>query len=163
MPMLTTLRIGFPVWPLHSPERTRSANAAIRSSTSCTWATTSTPSTISDASRGMRSATCSTERFSETLIRSPLNIASRRSLEVRLLRQFDEQAQRLVGDAVLRIVEVQAACLRAQALAALGILGEQLAQVPSPDGLVVVLKCAEGLPPAEGSRGHGSSAFSALA
>ena len=25
MPMLTTLRIGWPVWPCHSPERTRSA------------------------------------------------------------------------------------------------------------------------------------------
>ena len=24
MPMLTTLRIGLPVWPFHSPERTRS-------------------------------------------------------------------------------------------------------------------------------------------
>ena len=27
MPMLITLRIGLPVWPFHSPERTRSANA----------------------------------------------------------------------------------------------------------------------------------------
>ena len=27
MPMLTTLRIRLPVWPVHSPERTRSANA----------------------------------------------------------------------------------------------------------------------------------------
>ena len=36
MPMLTTLRIGLPVWPLHSPERTRSQKAPIRSSTSCT-------------------------------------------------------------------------------------------------------------------------------
>ena len=48
MPMLTTLRIGLPVWPVHSPERTASANAAIRSSTSCTSATTSTPSTTSE-------------------------------------------------------------------------------------------------------------------
>ena len=28
MPMLTTLRIGLPVWPFHSPERTRSAEGA---------------------------------------------------------------------------------------------------------------------------------------
>ncbi len=27
MPMLTTLRIGLPVCPVHSPERTRSAKA----------------------------------------------------------------------------------------------------------------------------------------
>ena len=30
MPMLTTLRIGLPVWPFHAPERTRSANARMR-------------------------------------------------------------------------------------------------------------------------------------
>ena len=78
MPTLTTLRIGLPVWPFHSPERTRRANAAIRSRTSCTSATTSTPSTTSELPFGMRSATCSTERFSETLILSPRNIMSRR-------------------------------------------------------------------------------------
>ena len=79
MPMLTTLRIGLPVWPVHSPPRTRSAKAPIRSSTSWTSLTTSTPSTTSERSRGIRSATWSTERSSETLIRSPRNIASRRS------------------------------------------------------------------------------------
>ena len=79
MPMLTTLRIGRPVWPFHSPERIRSENAAIRSSTSCTCLTTSTPSTISDALRGIRSATCSTARSSDTLMCSPANIASVRS------------------------------------------------------------------------------------
>ena len=50
MPMLTTLRIGLPVWPFHSPERTRSQNAPIRSSTSWTCLTTSSPSTISERS-----------------------------------------------------------------------------------------------------------------
>ncbi len=79
MPMLITLRIGLPVWPFHSPERIRSLKAFIRSSTSCTCLTTSVPSTISERSRGIRSATCNTERFSETLIRSPRNIAARRS------------------------------------------------------------------------------------
>ena len=49
MPMLITLRIGLPVWPFHSPERTRSAKAPIRSSTSWTSLTTSTPSTIERA------------------------------------------------------------------------------------------------------------------
>ncbi len=79
MPTLTTLRIGLPVWPVHSPERTRSAKALIRSSVSCTSLTTSTPSTISERPRGIRSATCSTARSSETLMCSPANIASRRS------------------------------------------------------------------------------------
>ncbi len=78
IPMLTTLRIGFPVCPFHSPARTRSANTVMRSSTSWTSATTSTPSTTSEVPLGMRSATCSTERFSDTLMRSPANIMSRR-------------------------------------------------------------------------------------
>ena len=51
----------------------------MRSSTSCTCLTTSTPSTISDALFGIRSATCSTALSSDTLIRSPLNIASMRA------------------------------------------------------------------------------------
>ncbi len=79
MPMLTTLRIRLPVCPVHSPLRIRSLNAAIRSSTSWTSATTSRPSTISERSRGIRSATWRTERSSVTLIRSPENIASVRS------------------------------------------------------------------------------------
>ena len=77
MPMLTTLRIGLPVCPFQSPERTRWAKAAMRSSTWCTSATTSTPSTTSVVPLGMRNATWSTERFSDTLIRSPANMASR--------------------------------------------------------------------------------------
>ncbi len=77
--MLTTLRIGLPVCPFHSPDRTRSANDPIRPRTSWTCLTTSDPSTISERSRGIRRATWRTERFSETLIRSPANIASRRS------------------------------------------------------------------------------------
>ena len=63
--------------PSTRPSRTASANAAIRSSTSCTWATTSTPSTTSERLRGIRRATWRTGRFSVTLIRSPANIASR--------------------------------------------------------------------------------------
>ncbi len=79
MPMLMTWRIGLPVWPFHRPTRTRLAKSAILSSTACTCGTTSSPSTTSDRSLGMRSATCSTDRFSVVLIRSPRNIASMRS------------------------------------------------------------------------------------
>ena len=76
MPMLTTFRIGRPVWPVHSPDRTRSANADMRSSTSWTPGTTSSPSTTIDSERGALSATWSTERPSVSLMRSPENIAS---------------------------------------------------------------------------------------
>ena len=77
----------------------------MRSSTSCTFGTTSSPSTTIDASRGARSATCSTGRFSVTLMRSPRNIASIRLRHAALLRERDEEPERLVGDALLRVVE----------------------------------------------------------
>ena len=79
MPMLTTLRIRLPVCPVHAPPRTRSAKSAIRSSTAWTSGTTFSPSTRIEAPRGARSATCSTARFSETLIFSPRNMASMRA------------------------------------------------------------------------------------
>ena len=79
MPMLMTLRMRLPVWPFHSPLRTRSEKAAILSSTACTSGTTFSPSTTIDAPFGARSATCSTARFSVTLILSPRNMASIRA------------------------------------------------------------------------------------
>ena len=51
------------------------------SSTSWTSCTTSTPSTTSEVPRGMRRATCSTARSSDTLMCSPANIGSRPILE----------------------------------------------------------------------------------
>ena len=50
MPILTTLRMRLPVWPVHAPLRTRSEKAAILSSTACTSGTTFTPSTTIDSS-----------------------------------------------------------------------------------------------------------------
>ena len=79
MPMFTTLRIGLPVWPVQSPPRTRSENAAMRSSTACTSGTTSLPSTSTRVPAGARRAVCRTARSSVTLIFSPENIASVRS------------------------------------------------------------------------------------
>ncbi len=79
MPTFTMFLIGLPVKPCHWPDLTLPAKSAIRSITSCTCATTSVPSTTSELSLGIRSATCSTERCSEVLIGSPANIMSRRS------------------------------------------------------------------------------------
>ena len=79
MPMLMTFFIRLPVWPSQRPLRTASAKAFMRSSTPCTSATTSVPSTINDVPFGARKATCSTERFSVVLITSPRNIAAVRS------------------------------------------------------------------------------------
>ena len=77
--MFTTLRMRFPPWPFQRPSRTRLAKSAMRSSTACTCGTTFSPSTANTAPRGARRATCSTARFSVTLIFSPANIASMRS------------------------------------------------------------------------------------
>ena len=68
MPMLTMLRMRLPVWPLQRPERTAIGERAHAAEHHCTSRTTLTPSTMSDSSAGMRSATCSTGRFSETLM-----------------------------------------------------------------------------------------------
>ena len=76
MPRFTTFRTRRPVCPFQAPPRTRSAKAAIRSSTACTSATTSRPSTAIERPRGARSATWSTARSSVRLIFSPRNIAS---------------------------------------------------------------------------------------
>ena len=79
MPTLTMFLIRLPVWPFHSPPRTRSQKAAILSSTSWTSGTTFLPSTVIVSPLGARRATCSTARPSVTLIFSPLNMALIRS------------------------------------------------------------------------------------
>lgn len=80
MPMLTMLRSGRPVAPVHAPERTWPAKSAMRSRT---WWTSGTtfgppgPPSSTTAPRGARSAVCRTARFSVVLMRSPRYIASR--------------------------------------------------------------------------------------
>ena len=88
IPMLTTFRIRFPVWPFHTPLRTRFENSAILSRTACTSGTTFLPSRTIEASRGARSATWRTARFSVTLIFFPRNIALIRGLRPDSLARF---------------------------------------------------------------------------
>ena len=88
----------------------------------------------------MRKATWRTERSSDTLMRSPRNMASRWLGEVRLLGQLQEQPHRLVGDPVLGVVEVEADGLHPEPFTAVRILGEQLPQVPPGDLVVVRLE-----------------------
>ena len=88
----------------------------------------------------MRSATCSTGRSSDTLMCSPRNIASRFSGTPDSSASVDEQPHGLVGDPVLGVVQVEPGRLRSQPLAAARVVGEQLAQVPVGDFLVVPLE-----------------------
>ena len=114
MPMLTTLRMRLPVWPFHAPLRTRFGEVGhpvehgvhLRARRSRRRRRSTRP-------RGARSATCSTARFSVTLIFSPRNIASMRARRPDSSASCTSSAQRLVGDAVLRVVEVDARRLRA--------------------------------------------------
>ncbi len=81
IPMFTMCVTFLPVTPRHSPERTRSANAEIASSTACTSASICCPSTTSTGSApsGRRSAVCSTARSSLVLMCTPASIAANRS------------------------------------------------------------------------------------
>ena len=60
-----------------------------------------------------------------------------------LLGKIDEEADRLVGDAILRVVEVKAGAFGGQALAPVGIIGEERPQMHIADLPVMLL---QGLP-----------------
>ena len=108
MPMLTTLRIGCPCGRVHSPERTRSAKAAHAVEHLVDVGDDVAAVDDERASRGMRSATCSTGAVLGDVDALAANIASTPLATPARLGQLDEQRDRLVGDAVLRVVEVQA-------------------------------------------------------
>ena len=63
------------------------------------------------------------------------------------LRKPHEQPDRLVSDAVLRVVEVNAGGFGREALAAPGIVGEELPQMQAADRLVMLGKSLPRPPP----------------
>ena len=118
MPMLTTARIRSPVCPVHAPLRTRSAKSAIRSSTSWTSCRTSCPSTSSPLV-----ARVAQRDVQDGAVLGGVDVLA---AEHRLgalaqpgaLGQRHEQPDRLAGQPVLRVVEVQVAGPAGQLLAA---------------------------------------------
>ena len=98
------------MWPVHAPLRTRSAKAAIRSSTA--WTCRHDVLAVDDdrlRPRGARSATCRTARSSVMLILLAAEHRVDRARAGRTPRRAaTSRPQRLVGDAVLRVVEVDA-------------------------------------------------------
>ena len=130
MPMLTTLRMRLPVWPSQRPLRTASAKAIMRSSTRVHLG--DDVDAVDDERRRPRA--CAARRAAPSasrcvLMTSPRNIAAVRSRRPHASASSTRQPHRLVGDAVLRVVEVQAGGLEHEPLAAPGVGGEQLAQV----------------------------------
>ena len=140
MPMLMTLRMRLPVCPFHSPLRTRPEKSAILSRTAWTWGTTFSPSTRMDAPLGARRATCRTARFSVKLILSPRNMASmcdrRPDSSASSMRSLAVSSR----DAIFRIIEEDADGLGRHALAALGVLREELPQMHVANLFVVGLR-----------------------
>ena len=93
-----------------------------------TSGTTSWPSTRIRASRGARSATCRTARCSVDV---DLLAAEHRVApfdHTAFVGKLQQQPDRLVGDAVLRVVQDTARRLRREALATARVVGEQLPQ-----------------------------------
>jgi heme A synthase len=71
---------------------------------------------------GRRSAVCSTDRFSVTLIRSPANIASRRSARPTCAAELDEGARMSSVEEVLGQVDVEVGARRRRALVVPAVL-----------------------------------------
>lgn len=62
----------------------------------------------------------------------------------RFLREFEQQLECLVRDAILRVIEIEAQCFQSQTSPSLGIVGKELSQVYFLDLLIVgseVLPC----------------------
>ena len=108
IPMFTTARIRAPVAPTRPPERTRSATAAIRPSSSWTSLTTSMPSTTSDLERGMRSATWSARPIHRDVHVLPAEHRAYALGEPALGGEPPQELERVVRDEVLRVVEMEA-------------------------------------------------------
>ena len=106
-----------------------SAISPIVRRTRCTSATTSWPSTSRRAPGGIRNATWSAARSSVVLMCSPANIASRQRLDTDAPGQRDERIHGLVPQPVLGVVEVEVTRLERHPPAAVGIRGEEFAQV----------------------------------
>ena len=129
MPMLMTLRMRLPVCPFHSPLRTRLEKSAILSSTAWTCGTTFSPSTTMDAPLGRAQGHVQ----DRPLLRDVDFVAAKHGVDprsqARFLGQFEEQLEGFVGDAVLRVIEEEAHRLGGHALAALGVVREEVAQM----------------------------------
>ena len=143
--MLTTVRMRLPVWPTQSPERTRSANAAIRSRTACTSGTTFSPSTTnSPSARHPQRHVADGAVLGDVDVLAgehrvdPLAQAGRRG-------EVAQQRERLVGHPVLRVVERDPGRLGNEALASGRVGGEQVAKLDLRDLAVVALQRGPGL------------------
>ena len=150
--MFTTLRIRRPVWPRHVPSRTCHANVPILSSTACTCATTSTPSTTSDEPRGIRSDVQHRPVFGDVDVLAGEHRIDTRAPAARF-REQDEEPHRLAVDPVLGVVEMPARGVDVHPVGTLGVGGKQRAQIVIGERRRVRFE----RPPLRKPRQHGNS------
>ena len=127
MPMLTMSVIVLPVWPFHAPSRTRSVKSRIFASTRVDLGH---HVLAVDEDRPVRAVAQRDVQHGAVLGAVDLLAGEHLvapALDVGLLREREQQLQRLVGGAVLRVVDEQAARLARQLREPLRILREQLA------------------------------------
>ena len=144
MPMLTTLRIGSRLAPRQSPLRTRSQKAA---AVEHLVDLGDHVGAVDDQRAVARHPQRDVEHRPILGDVDPLASEHRLSAlgQPTLGGERREQLEGLVGDPVLRQVEVQAGRLGDQPLAAARVLGEQVAQVASGELRVMALEAAPGV------------------
>ena len=129
MPMLTMLRMRLPVWPNQAPLRMRSENAAhfIENRVdggNDILAVDDDRSALSAPERHVQHGAllCDVD-----LLAAEHGVYS--AAHVALVRKLNEQLKRVVGDAVLRVIEEDAGGPGGHPLAARGVTREELTQV----------------------------------
>ena len=154
MPMLTTLRIGLPVWPVHSPRADPLAKA--RHPVEHLVDLRDDVVAVDDQRALARHPQGDVEHGAVLgdvdVLAARTSPRAARAARARR-RAPTSSAERLVGDPVLRVVEVEPGRLGGQPLAAVGVGGEEVAQVARRDLGVVALE----RPPALAARAGGSS------
>ncbi len=133
MPMLTMLRIGLPVWPRHAPlaYAIGEIGHAVEHRMDLGHNVLAIDQDRLPSRRAQRDVQDGPLFGNVDLLAGEHRIDPR--AEPGLLGQFQQQSQRFVGNAVLRVVEVESGCLDRQALAALGVLSKELAQMQAVD------------------------------
>ena len=137
MPMLMTLRMRLPVWPFHAPLRTRLAEVGhlVEHGVDLGHDVLA----VHDDGRASRRAQGHVQ--DGPVLRDVDLLAAEHGVDPRaqagFLGQLQEQLERFVGDAILRVVEVEARGLGRQALAALGIVREEVAEMQVADLLMM--------------------------
>ena len=156
MPIFTTLRMRLPVWPVKAPLRTRVGEIRHRVEhlVDVRHHVGAVDLDAGAARRAQRDVQHGAAFRGVDLLAGEHRIAPLR--HAALFGQLQQQPQRLVGDAVLRVVEEQARAFGREALRPAGIVGEQLAQMHVLDLRMMRRKRL----PGRRARSERSSAFS---